>query len=389
MYAMSVWNGIRALGINYVSDPWKSSENDILDQIQYPRETLASRTGDCDDSSVLLCAALENIGIRTKLIGTNDHVFMMFDTEFNEKNGYMVSMNPKDYVIHEGRVWIPLETTMINEPFVKAWTSGAAGYHDRVAKGEKLELIDVRKAKETFPPANLPPAGRPSTPPSERIVQLISRDLTDYSYYQSQLVSADLNNLASSADPNAKLKQAITLAKAADYDAAVTTLGTPATAGAWNTLGNIYLLKNELPQAQEAYQKALELDNSDGGVYLNFGLARFLADDTTGAVESFQAAIAKFDSPDQAYAVLGIDKMQEALGMRAADAGEKRVAKADIFALLNRSVTALPTRQAGTVQADRVRQRYKDQQNKYVFGGRRGADPTQIASIKEFLYWKE
>ena len=81
--------------------------------------------------------------------------------------------------------------------------------------------------------------------------------------------------------------------------------------------------------------------------------------------------------------------MQEALGMRGAERGEKKVAKADIFALLNRSLTTLPARGATTAQAERVRRKYKNEQNKYVFGGRRGADPTQIASIKEFLYWKQ
>jgi hypothetical protein len=65
------------------------------------------------------------------------------------------------------------------------------------------------------------------------------------------------------------------------------------------------------------------------------------------------------------------------------------VAKADIFALLNRSLEKVPERGTGSAQANRVRERYKNEQNRYVFGGRRGADPTQISSISEFLYWKQ
>lgn len=384
--ALAVWNGIRAHGINYVSDPWKSVEGDILDQIQYPRETLSSKAGDCDDSSVLLASCLENIGIRTKLIGTSDHIFIMFDTEVNQKNGYELSLDEKDYIVHEGSVWIPLETTMINEPFTKAWMTGANEYYKNVEGGGKIELIDTRKAKESFPPANLPTMARPSTPSAEKIIQLVSADLTDYEYQQSQLMASSADKLKSSTDPASKNKAAVIYAKGGNYDAAVSTLGGVNTSAANNTLGNIFVLKNDLPLAQEYYQKALAQTTDDGGVYLNFGLARYLAGSTDDAVEAFQVAISKFESKEKAYEILGLEKINEALGTRAA---EVKIAKADIYSLLSKSLQNVPDRQKSTAQANRVREKYKDQQNKFVFGGRRGADPTQIASIKEFLYWKE
>jgi hypothetical protein len=129
--------------------------------------------------------------------------------------------------------------------------------------------------------------------------------------------------------------------------------------------------------------------SSDGGVYLNFGLARYLAGSTDDAVESFQVAISRFDSPERAYEVLGLEQIKQSLGMRAAEQSERRVAKADIFDLLNKSLETVPDRQKSSTQASRVREKYKNQENRFVFGGRRGADPTQISNVKEFLYWKE
>lgn len=386
--ALAVWNGVRAFGINYVSDPWKTANGEILDQIQYPRETLASKTGDCDDSSVLLAACLENIGIRTKLIGTSDHIFIMFDTELAPKNAYLLSLNEKEVIPYEGTVWVPLETTMINEPFTKAWRMGAQEYYKNVESGGKIEIIDARKAKEAFPPANLPVATRPATPSAERIIQLASADLTDYHYHQSQLLgSAD--RMKSSTDPAERNKAAVTYAKAGDYESAIATLIDVATPEAYNTLGNVYLMKNELPTAQEYYQKALAVTTDDGGIYMNFGLARYLSGSEDDAVEAFQVAISKYESREKALEVLGLERINEVLGTRGAGKSEVKVSKAAIFALIGRSLQNVPDRGKSLAQASRVREKYKNQQNKYVFGGRRGADPTQIASIIEFLYWKE
>ncbi len=388
--AMAVWNGIRAHGIAYVSDPWKQAEGDILDLIQYPRETLASKTGDCDDSSVLLAACLENIGVRTKFLATNDHIFIMFDTDLVAKNGYLVSQNDKDYVVHEGTVWIPLETTMITKPFMEAWKTGAEEYYANASGGEgKLEIIDTRKAQAAFPPANLPSSKPVSTPPAERIATLAVQDLADYEYAQSQFIGAQSANLASDTSPEGKNRAAIFRAKAGEYDAAVAMLQGVNTAGAYNTLGNIYILKNELPVAQEQFQKSLALSDSDGGVYLNFGLARYLSGSTEDAVESFQVAMSKFETPEKALEVLGLEKIQAALGMRGAEQGARQVSKNELFDLLNQSLKNLPDKKTTSSQAYRVRQKYKNEQNRFVFGGRRGADPTQIASIKEYLYWRE
>jgi tetratricopeptide (TPR) repeat protein len=388
--AMAVWNGIRAHGIAYVSDPWKQAEGDILDLIQYPRETLASKTGDCDDSSVLLAACLENIGVRTKFLATNDHIFIMFDTDLVAKNGFMVSQNEKDYVIHEGTVWVPLETTMITKPFMEAWKTGAEEYYANASGGEgKLEIIDTRKAQAAFPPANLP-AGKPvSTPPADRIATLAVQDLADYEYQQSQYVGQQAANLAADTSPAGKNKAAIFQAKAGEYDAAIALLQGLNTPEALNTLGNVHMLRNELPVAQEQFQKSLALSDADGGVYMNFGLARYLSGSTEDAVESFQVAMSKFETPEKALEVLGLDKIQQALGMRGAQQGTRQVSKNELFDLLNQSLKSLPDKKQTSTQAYRVRAKYKNEQNRFVFGGRRGADPTQIASIKEYLYWKE
>ncbi len=388
--AIAVWDGVRALGINYVSESWKATEQEVLDLVAYPRETLSSRTGNCSGSSVLLASCLENVGIRTKFLLTSDHIFFMFDTEVLPKNGFMISPNPKDYIVDEGTVWMPIEATMINKPFTIAWKTAADEYYKNTEGGGKIDIVDTRKARTTFPPANLAYATKPVTPPAaEKIVQFASQDLADIQSRATETANTESKNLAAAATPESKNKAAIIQSKAGNYDAAIQLLAGVATPQSYNTLGNIYLLKNDMALAQEHYQKSLQLDSNDGGVYLNFGLARFLAGSEEDAAESFQVAVSKFDSKEKAYQILGLDKINQALGTRGAEQSDRKISKNDLFALLNKSLQNIPSRDKSTSQAARVREKYKNEQNRFVFGGRRGADPTQIASVKEFLYWRE
>ena len=275
--AIAVWAGVRALGIHYVSESWKATEQEILDLVAYPRETLGSRTGNCSGSSVLLAACLENVGIRTKFLLTSDHIFFMYNTELPPKNGYMISPNEKDYIINEGTVWVPLEATMINKSYVTAWKTAADEYYKNIEGGGKIDIVDTRKAKTAFPPANLSVATKPVTPPAaDKIVLLASQDFAELQGKQIEMVNDASRNLASSSDPAAKNKAAIVQAKAGNYDESIKLLNGVMTAESYNTLGNISLLKNDMPGAQENYQRSLQINPNDGGTYLNFGLARCL-----------------------------------------------------------------------------------------------------------------
>lgn len=55
----------------YYSDPR------TRDYIQPPYETIAIRGGDCEDLSILLCSLLENLGVRTYLVLTENHAYCL------------------------------------------------------------------------------------------------------------------------------------------------------------------------------------------------------------------------------------------------------------------------------------------------------------------------
>jgi hypothetical protein len=68
----------------YYSDPR------ARDYIQPPYETIAIRGGDCEDLSILLCSLLENLGIRTYLVLTDDHAYCLASgVDIDRLKGYV------------------------------------------------------------------------------------------------------------------------------------------------------------------------------------------------------------------------------------------------------------------------------------------------------------
>jgi transglutaminase-like putative cysteine protease len=123
----------------YVGDPRQSA-----DHVQYPAETLRLRSGDCDDMTVCFSSLLNSVGISTAFVDvvppdnpSASHVYLLFDTGVDPRNGSTISDNPKRYVIRSGAhgeetIWIPIETTVLADGFEAAWETGAAEFFEDV-----------------------------------------------------------------------------------------------------------------------------------------------------------------------------------------------------------------------------------------------------------------
>jgi hypothetical protein len=142
-------------GLTYVGDPKQSA-----DHVQYPAETLALRSGDCDDMTVCFASLLTSIGTSASFVDVippdhpdRGHIYLLFDTGVEPRFGSSITDNPKRYVIRRGRdgketVWVPLETTAIAEGFTEAWDRGAQEYYEDVEVGLGLvkgwvRIVDV------------------------------------------------------------------------------------------------------------------------------------------------------------------------------------------------------------------------------------------------------
>jgi len=137
----------------YVADP-----NATSDFVQFPKQTIELKGGDCDDLSVLYSAVLESVGIQTALVDYKPekglgHVNLLFNTELSPRRAKWITDNDSKYFIRknskgEDQVWIAIETTSLTN-FMKAWDLGTEKFNNEalnklgLAKG-RVEIVDVQ-----------------------------------------------------------------------------------------------------------------------------------------------------------------------------------------------------------------------------------------------------
>jgi hypothetical protein len=135
--ARLIFDRLTELGIRYYPDPNIPFYRD--DRVQYAQETLDLGMGDCDDLAVLYRSLLESAGITASFVEVRDpekaqaHLYLMFDSELSPVQGTIITENEKRYIIRKNAqgqetIWIPVETTLIEQGFNEAWKAGALAY---------------------------------------------------------------------------------------------------------------------------------------------------------------------------------------------------------------------------------------------------------------------
>jgi tetratricopeptide (TPR) repeat protein len=283
--AATLFNTFAALGLRYQPDPntpYSRISADQVDYIQFPRETLRLKSGDCDDLSVLLAAAYENLGIEAALLEVPGHLFLMFRAGLKEADRGLISLQDELLVLRDGEVWIPVESTLIATSFTEAWAEGARRYREAAA-AKQVRVLSLRQAWERFPPATLAPAPiAVEVPGGERVARLIEREqrLLLARRLEREVLPYRQALAANPKDLDARLQIGTIYARngvgevaQVEFDAILAQ--EPRHAAAANNRGNLYYGRGDFERALEAYRYAEELDPQDGGIRLNAALAYY------------------------------------------------------------------------------------------------------------------
>jgi tetratricopeptide (TPR) repeat protein/DNA-binding beta-propeller fold protein YncE len=283
--AATLFNTLSALGLRYQPDPntpFSRLSAEQVDYVQFPRETLKLKSGDCDDLSVLLAAGFENLGIESAMVEVPGHLFLMFRTGLKEADRGLISLQDELLVIRDGEVWIPVEATLLATSFTEAWAEGARKYQE-AAKANKVNVVSLRKAWEKYPPATLAPAPQAvDVPTGERVTRLIERE-------QSLLLARRLERevmpyrralAANPKDAEARLQIGTIYARNGVNDVAQKEFEAilsqePRHVSALNNRGNLYFASGDFERALDAYRTAEEVDPGDGGIRINAALAYY------------------------------------------------------------------------------------------------------------------
>ena len=313
--AAIVFNALGVYGLTYVqnpNDPYqvKSGTTNMVDYVQFPRETLERKSGDCVDLVGLYVASLESLGIETRVIEVPDHLLMMFSTGVKaEADGY----NMDDmYVVYNDMLWIPVETTVVGSSFVKAWETGAANYYKWQGKG--LDILDTSQAWQTYKPASLPDS---QWKPDELSKESIDKKFPA-EFKSMQKMSADIKTRRyrqklekDPADVDAHLQMGIILAKMGDRSEAMKYFDKvlslqPGNAAALNNRGNLFMIDDKYAEAQKAYREAAKASPNDPYILVNLAKTHKALNEIKEAKEAFAKA-QRLDS--------GIKKKYKALAL--------------------------------------------------------------------------
>lgn len=171
--AAGMVHALAALGLTYVVDPSSPyatmSDGSAVDFLQFPRETVARRAGDCDDLTVLYCALLESVGIRTAFVTVPGHIFAAIDLGLSTGEARRIVFSSNDLMYVDDRAWLPMEVTALDDGFAAAWRIGANQINEH---RDGLGFHVVREAWSLYPPVALEaPRSEPPLIPASAFVE--------------------------------------------------------------------------------------------------------------------------------------------------------------------------------------------------------------------------
>ena len=298
--ASAIFSALSSIPIRYSTDPNPDYFQKTLDYVQFPRETLERKTGDCDDTSVLFASCLESIGIPTRFVVTQDHIFLEFNTGMSVKAWSDIIFDKDRFNEAGDSLWIPLEMTKFcNEGrcFFDAWTEAADRYKS-FQKKDELEKIAFSEETNLYPSFPLPePNARQAIILNDLQIRVAESMNVLYTEREAALDREKMRlekEIKRTNSMEAKNQLGILLCKAGLMKKARKQFMSILKEDKNNTkarhnLGNIYLMKNDFSEAIDQYKRVSEY-NKDPEVLYNMGVAYFLTDDRDKAESSLRTA---------------------------------------------------------------------------------------------------
>ncbi|UCB46227.1 MAG: tetratricopeptide repeat protein [Spirochaetota bacterium] len=287
--AMAVYETLSLYGMSYVVDPVSpysefSQKKEAVDFLQFPRQSLEYKAGDCDDLSIMYNAMLESLGIETAFITTPGHIFSAFSIGMNPQEARKTFWKTDELIFMNKKAWIPVEVTQINEGFLNAWHAGATQWREAVAK-KKEGFYPVHDSWKLYEPVGLP---------AERVeLSLPSRESVISNYLQevAAFIDREVNSRVASLQTEINRSG-----------------GSPKFI---NKLGVLYARYGLFNKAEREFQRILAKNETYIPALLNMGHIHYLKKDTDSALEYYEQAYKK--SPNNPHTLLSMARVNHEL----------------------------------------------------------------------------
>jgi tetratricopeptide (TPR) repeat protein len=277
---MGIHEALTLYGIGYVQDPKSASigsgkAKDQPDFLQFPRQTLEFKSGDCDDLSILYCSLFESVGVDTALITVPGHIYMAFSAGLTPDQARKNFSRVDELIIRGDKVWVPVEVTSRSD-FLTVWQEGAKEWRENQARSQ-ASFYEVHDAWGLYEPAGLPGSGPSVAYPEEPKLAALFVDMRD-SFVERE-ISGSVATL------QAQVKKS--------NDAPKTV----------NSLGVLYAKYGLYDKAAAQFRKAVKKEEYAPAL-LNLGTITYRRGDREGALALFERARVK--QPDNPQVLLAL-----------------------------------------------------------------------------------
>lgn len=264
--------------VRYREDPRHPFRPEALDYVQFPGETLASGSGDCDDLTVLFASLTEAAGRDALVVTTPGHVLAAIDLRVSPGRRGSVALHPSALLEHEGALYLPIEVTQMSGGFRKAWSEARAELARASGAGAAPRVFRVSEVRTRYPAAGLAlgPKG------SYRVrAEGIADEVTAAETTRTAALEAEVERLRRLEQPDALNALGVLLAQDGRLEdaAAVFRELLPAmkSVAPRNNLGAVALVQEEPRRAFTLLHEAAEAEPSNIRVQLNAILAALAA----------------------------------------------------------------------------------------------------------------
>jgi tetratricopeptide (TPR) repeat protein len=295
-----LFSALSLYGMSYVVDPASSyaefsAKKMTVDYLQFPRDTLEFKTGDCDDLSILYCALLESQDIPAAFVTVPGHIFAAFRMDLQAREAARLFERTDDFIEREDGLWVPVEVTMVGRDFLSAWREGARQWRE-FGGGPSAGFWPIREAWTSFErvgvPGDSPSAGLVQAEKARAAAEADVRNVLErYLTPQVARLQAELNKQAGSA----RLRNALGVLygrfglvdEAAREFRLATTRESPY-APALVNLASIAYSKRDFKDAADVYDQALRADPSSSGALLGLARVNFELENYGASKESLE-----------------------------------------------------------------------------------------------------
>jgi tetratricopeptide (TPR) repeat protein len=292
--AQGVFEELGLYGIRYVPDanmPYSTSSRDqiFVDYLQFPVQTLQFKSGDCDDMSILFASMLEAGGVESAFITVPGHIFAAFALAMKPEQALAFFSRPDDLIVRDGKAWVPIEVTLVQEGFLRAWQIGAREWRAALAAGQ-AQFYPTHDAWKLYAPVAIIGTEQSIEPPQGD--RLAARYTAAMKAFIEKEIGPRVEKLigeiaGARKDPRPMNRLGVLYARYEVFDKAEQSfrgsLALQESAPAFDNLGNIQMRRNDFAAAQKSYQSALRLAPGDIPALVGLVRASYELDDRAGA----------------------------------------------------------------------------------------------------------